>query len=59
MGLITAVLYLVLIYAKPASTPMLDTGLEDLEILASLDHIELYEDLEFYEWLANKNYDAG
>ncbi len=58
MGLLTAALFLVIVYAKPASTPV-DSGLEDLEILASAERLELYEDLEFYDWLANKKYDAG
>ena len=59
MGLLTAILFIILVYAKPGSVPKLDTGLEDLEILASVDQLELYEDLEFYDWLANENYEAG
>jgi hypothetical protein len=59
MGLLTAALFIFLVYAKPGSIPTLDTGLEDLEILASVDQLELYEDLEFYDWLANENYEAG
>ena len=59
MGLLTATLFIFLIYAKPGSVPKLDTGLEDLEILASVDQLELYEDLEFYDRLANENYEAG
>lgn len=55
MGLLTAILYLMITYAKPAPAPRPDTGLEDLEILASLDSLELYEDLEFYEWLADES----
>ena len=27
------------------------TGMEDLELLSSAEEIELYEDLEFYQWL--------
>ncbi len=59
MGLLTGVLFIILTYAKPVTVPKLDTGLEDLEILASIDQLELYEDLEFYDWLANENYEAG
>jgi hypothetical protein len=59
MGLLTAILFIILVYAKPGSVPKLDSGLEDLEILASVDQLELYEDLEFYDWLANENYEAG
>lgn len=28
------------------------SNLEDIEIVAANDHIQLYEDLEFYRWLA-------
>lgn len=59
MGLLTAALFIILVYAKPPTAPNIDTGLEDLEILASVDQLELYEDLEFYEWLANENNEAG
>ncbi len=59
MGLLTGVLFLILVYAKPTTVPKPGTGLEDLEILASADQLELYEDLEFYDWLANKNNEAG
>ena len=59
MSLLTATLFIILVYTKPGSAPKLDTGLEDLEILASVDQLELYEDLEFYDWLANENYEAG
>lgn len=59
MGLLTATLFIILVYAKPGSVQKLDTGLEDLEILASLDQLELYEELEFYDWLANENYEAS
>lgn len=31
---------------------------DDFELLVSSDGIELYEDLEFYEWLSSEN-DAG
>lgn len=59
MGLLTAILFIILVYAKPVTAPNLETGLEDLEILASVDQLELYEDLEFYDWLANENNEAG
>ena len=44
---------------NPDQSQKLDTGLEDLEILASVDQLELYEDLDFYDWLANENYEAS
>lgn len=59
MGLLTAILFIILVYAKPVTAPKLETGLEDLEILASVDQLELYENFEFYDWLANENNEAG
>jgi hypothetical protein len=38
-------------------------GIEDIEILASADNTDLYEQMDFYEWLesqqGNKQSDAG
>jgi hypothetical protein len=34
-------------------------NLEDLEILASTNKLEFYEDLDFYAWLAEEQPDAG
>ena len=31
------------------------SALEDIEILADEDELELYQELEFYQWLASKN----
>jgi hypothetical protein len=33
--------------------------LEDVDLLATTDVLELYEDLEFYAWLAEENVEAG
>ncbi|MEK9629891.1 MAG: hypothetical protein VW455_12840 [Nitrospinota bacterium] len=59
MGLLTAALFFILVYVKPSSLSKPDTGLEDLEMLASADQLELYENLEFYDWLANQNNETG
>ena len=59
MGLLTAVVLLVIVYGKPVSLPGLDTNQKDLEMLASIDQLELFENLEFYDWLANESYDEG
>lgn len=32
----------------------LSKNVEDIDILAAQEHIEIYEDLEFYRWLAAK-----
>ncbi len=38
-----------------ASRPVLpDKQVEDLEIIAAKEHFDLYADLEFYRWLAEK-----
>ena len=34
-------------------------SLEDLPLLSSQEDLELYEDLDFYEWLANEEVDQG
>jgi len=38
-----------LFYLRPNGSPLLD---EDIILFASTDEIELYQNLEFYEWLA-------
>lgn len=51
-GLATAcvmVLAVTLIFNSPTSIESLPA--EDLELISSSDNFELYEDLEFYEWL--------
>ena len=51
IGLITAVIFIALIYLKPNTTP--DKNLQELEILLSQDSIEFYEKLEFLQqWRA-------
>ena len=41
-------------WAEPSQTVPV-AGLEDIELITSADNLELYEDLDFYRWLA----DAG
>lgn len=53
-----ALLIGILFLGKPGTTP-LESGFEDLDLLASTDVMELYEDLEFYSWLAEDNIDLG
>ena len=59
MGLLTAALFFILVYVKPSPLSKPDTGLEDLEILASSDQLEFYENLDFYDWFANQNNETG
>ena len=53
-----ALLLVVLYFGEPNKTQM-GPGLEDIDLLASADVLELYEELEFYAWLAEENLDAG
>lgn len=55
-GLVTAALLAVLL-APPAGGPPGTAGLEQIELLADAD-VDLYNDLEFYRWLA-EHPDAG
>ncbi|MDT8398967.1 MAG: hypothetical protein RQ899_10175 [Pseudomonadales bacterium] len=41
--------------ALPGVDPTLASPLEDIEILISADSLELYEDFEFYQWLAEND----
>ena len=40
---------MILLNNEPAVQPL---PAEDIELITSLDELELYEDLEFYQWLA-------
>lgn len=51
-----ALLLIVLYFGEPGIT---QPGLEDIDLLTSVDGLELYEELEFYAWLAEENVDAG
>ncbi len=54
-GLATASVILGLFFwlnTSPVDLPA--THVEDLEIITSKDHIELFQNLDFYEWLATK-----
>lgn len=47
-------LALVMTLKDPSGTQSENT-LDDLELLATTDQLELYEDLEFYAWLAEEH----
>ena len=53
-----ALLIGIILLDKPNKTP-LEPGFEDFDMLASLDVMEISEDLEFYSWLAEENIDLG
>lgn len=49
----TAVLAFFLFLKEPGSQEIV-SNMEDIELLASSEPIEFYDDLEFYEWLAER-----
>jgi hypothetical protein len=49
-----AVLAVALWWYQP-SRPVAVQGLEDLEIISSPENLELFDDLEFYGWLAERD----
>lgn len=49
---LSAALAAFLLFAPAAAPPI--TGLEQLELLSESDSLELYRDLEFYRWLAER-----
>ena len=51
-----ALLLIVLYFGEAGKT---QPGLEDIDLLTSTDGLELYEELEFYAWLAEENLDTG
>lgn len=61
VGFATAlvVIMVTMFQLKKQSPPDVDHGLEDVEILASPDDLDLYTHLEFYTWLAAEQKNAG
>ena len=53
---LSAALVAVLLFAPGAAPPL--AGLEQFDLLSENDNLDLYEDLEFYRWLAVRT-DAG
>ena len=53
------VLLLVVFYFGEPNKTHVGPGLEDIDLLTSTDVLELYEELEFYAWLAEENMGAG
>jgi hypothetical protein len=49
-----AVLAVVLWWLQPIR-PLPGHGVEDLDIIISVENIELFDDLEFYHWLAEQH----
>jgi hypothetical protein len=35
--------------------PLPAAGIEDMELITSLDHVDLYTEADFYRWLAEQN----
>ena len=58
-GTVACALLIGILFLNDPGTTKLEPGLEDIDLLASADVMELYEDLEFYSWLAEENIDVG
>lgn len=59
MATALAALLVAVFYITRPSVQELHKGIGDLEILASNDQLELYEDLDFYAWLAKEKEHEG
>jgi len=49
IAFVTAVIFVLLIYIKPGSTPQVSDVPDDLELLLSNNPVEFYENLEFLQ----------
>lgn len=59
-GLVAAVLLTsVFMFRSEEIIPNGEQGIDDIEIIASNDNLELYEQLDFYMWLLEENNSAG
>jgi hypothetical protein len=58
-GTVACALLIGVLYFGQPGTVQMEPGLEDIDLLASTDVMEFYEDLEFYSWLAEENIDLG
>jgi hypothetical protein len=57
-GLAAAVLLAVFAFRGPAEMDVISAPATDLEILLSEESIEMFEELEFYSWLATQELDG-
>lgn len=49
IAFVTAVIFILLVYIKPGSTPQVSNAPDDLELLLSNNPIEFYENLKFLQ----------
>lgn len=56
---VACTLLLAFLYFGEPATTQIDLRLEDIDLLTSTDVLDLYEEYEFYAWLAEENLDAG
>ncbi len=54
IAVVTAVIFVLLIYIKPGSAPQVSDAPDDLELLLSNNPIEFYENLEFLQIWENE-----
>lgn len=53
-GLVVALTAALWVGGGSPGTALPSAGIEDMELIATLDHVDLYTDAEFYRWLAEQ-----
>lgn len=61
IGFAVAALLVLAVVIRPGMQPEIPSpvALGDLELIAADDSLQLFEELDFYEWLAESELDAG
>ena len=55
LAAVSVAVFAIALWLSQPSRPAPVQGVEDLEILSSAENLELFDDLEFYHWLAVQN----
>ncbi len=58
-AVLTLVISVVLYQYRPESDPSSMASIEDMPILTAPEELELYEELDFYQWLAEEHDGVG
>jgi hypothetical protein len=59
MAMVAVIIFVTNLYVKSPREFSADYTIEDMEILASSEHLDMYIDLDFYAWLALEQSNAG
>jgi hypothetical protein len=54
-GVVAALAAALWIGSGAPRVPLPTAGIEDMELITSLDHVDLYTEADFYRWLAEQN----